>query len=135
MTPLPVGLSPNTTFASVRHLPFNHYLTLITTPPHLVLSSLNSHTPGPLRWAHEITIELPIHTTFVSFGYGGTMGDVQWFGSDGSRHPVRALYALTTFRQTAQIYLVRSEGIHSIQIPSTGKMFLSTLAVGISART
>jgi hypothetical protein len=110
-------------------------VTLITTPPHVVISSLNSLTPGPLRWTHEITIELPLHTRFVSLGYGGIPGDVQWFVSDGSSHPVRALYTLIVPSQTGQFYLVRPEGIHSVQIPSTGKMFLSTLAVGISART
>jgi hypothetical protein len=110
-------------------------VTLITTPPHVVISSLNSLTPGPLRWTHEITIEFPLHTRFVSLGYGGIPGDVQWFVSDASSHPVRALYTLIVPGQTGQFYLVRPEGIHSVQIPSTGKMFLSTLAVGISART
>jgi len=108
-------------------------VTLITIPPHLVIGTPTSHTPGPLHWAHELNIMLPLHTTFVSIGYGGETGDVQWFGVDGSGHPVPALSALAAPDQTGHFYLAQHEGIHSIQITSTGTMFLNTLTVGLSA--
>jgi hypothetical protein len=108
-------------------------VTLITTPPHLVIGTPTSHTPGPLQWGHELKIMFPLHTTFVSISYGGETGDVQWFSVDGSGHPVSALSALTTPDQTGHFYLAQHEGIHMIQITSTGKMVLNTLTVGISA--
>ena len=40
---------------------------LTPTPPHLVIGTPASHTPGPLHWEHELKIEFPGHTTFVSF--------------------------------------------------------------------
>ena len=108
-------------------------VTLITTPPHLVIGTPTSHTPGPLHWAHELKIMLPLHTTFVSISYGGETGDVQWFSVDGSGHPVLALSALAAPDQTGHFYLAQHEGIDSIQITSTGKMFLNALTVGLSA--
>ena len=109
-------------------------VTLITTPPHLVIGTPDSHIPGPLQWEHELRIVFPLHTTFVSIGYGGETGDVQWFSADGSGHPVPALSALAAPDQAGHFYLAQHEGIHIIQITSTGKMFLNTLTVGISGR-
>jgi|SRR5579859_7997284 len=110
-------------------------VTLSTNPPHLVIGAPAAHTPGPLHWDHELKIEFPLHTTFVSFQYGGEAGDVQWFSAAGAGHPLPALPALAIPDQTEHFYFARHEGIRHIQITSTGKMFLTTLAVGISARS
>lgn len=105
---------------------------LVTTPPHLVIGTPSTCTPGPLRWKHELRIELPAHTTFVSVHYGGETGDVHWFSAEGSAHPVPSLSTLAGPGQTGHFYLVRHEGIRSLQLVGTGKMFLTTLTVDIS---
>jgi hypothetical protein len=112
----------------------NTSVTLITTPPHLVIGTPASHTPGPLQWEHELRIEFPAHTTFVTLGYGGETGDVQWFGADGSGHLVPALSALIAPGQIGHFYLARHEGIAAIQLTGTGRMYLTTLTVGMSTR-
>ena len=122
---------------STHSVPIPHTklsVNMITTPPHLVIGTPASHTPGPLHWEHKLKIEFPAHTAFVSFRYGGEAGDVQWFSADGAGHPLPALPALVMPDQTGHFYFAQHEGIRSIQITGTGKMFLTTLAVGISAR-
>lgn len=109
-------------------------VTLITTPPRLVIGTPSAHTPGPLHWERELKIEMPANTMFISVGYGGETGDVHWFSPDGSEHPLPALPTLTTPDQVGHFYLAQPEGIRGIRIRSTGKMFLSSLAVAISVR-
>ena len=108
-------------------------ITLITTPAHLGIGTPASHTAGPLKWECELRIEFPIHTSFVSFGYGGEAGEVQWFGADGVAHASPTLAVIEQPDQINQFYFARHEGIASIHIISSGKMFLNTLSVGVSA--
>lgn len=117
---------------STHSVPIPHTklnVTFVTTPPHLVIGTPSAHTPGPLHWGHELKIEFPVHTAFVSFHYGGETGDVQWFSADGAGHQ---LPALAMPDQTGHFYFAHHEGIRHIQITSTGKMYLTTIAVGIS---
>jgi hypothetical protein len=107
-------------------------VTLITTPPHLIIGTPHSHTPGPLQWENELKIEFPPHTIFVSIGYGGGPGEVQWFSAYGSANPVPALSAMIAPDQAGHFYLARHEGIVSIQITCSAKMFLNTVSVGIA---
>jgi hypothetical protein len=107
-------------------------VTLVTNPPHLVIGTPASHTSGPLHWQRELKIEFPMHTAFVSFEYGGEAGEVQWFGKDGTAQTVPALAVIDHPDQTRQFYFARHEGIVSMQIASAGKMYLSTLSVGVS---
>src|SRR5579859_7475401 len=107
-------------------------VTLITNPPKLVIGTPSTHTPGPLHWEHELKIELPAQTMFVSVGYGGETGEVHWFSEDGTAHSLPVLPTLTTPDQARQFYLAQPEGIRGIRITSTGKMFLNSLTVAIS---
>jgi len=107
-------------------------VTLITNPPKLVIGTPSTHTPGPLHWEHELKIELPAQTMFVSVGYGGETGEVHWFSEDGTAHSLPVLPTPTTPDQARQFYLAQPEGIRGIRITSTGKMFLNSLTVAIS---
>src|SRR5579862_7705140 len=53
-------------------------VTFVTTPPHLIIGT-PPHTPGPLQWEHILEIQLPRGTKFVSFRYGGGIGELEWF--------------------------------------------------------
>lgn len=109
-------------------------VTLVTNPPHLIIGTPASHTSGPLHWERELKIDFPVHTAFVCFDYGGEAGAVQWFGKDGTAHAVPALAVIDQPDQTRQFYFALHEGMVAMQITSTGKMYLTTLSVGVSAR-
>ena len=108
-------------------------VTFITNPPHLMIGTPTFNMSGPLQWDSELTIELPKQTIFVHFEYVGEVGKVQWASPDGSIHLLPPLPDPITPDQPGHFYLARHDGITSLQITSTGKMLIHTLAVGISA--
>ena len=109
----------------------NLSVTFITTPPGLVIGTPQSMTPGPLQWAKVLEIQLPSHTKFVSFCYGGNVGTVEWFGDDNSGYSLPTLRELSPLTPTRQFYLAKNEGIRGLKLTSSGAMVLHSLAIGI----
>src|SRR5579859_6958373 len=101
-------------------------VTLSTNPPHLVIGAPAAHTPGPLHWDHELKIEFPLHTTSVSFQYGGEAGDVQCFSAACAGPPLPYLPAQATPDAAEDVYYTRHKGIRHTHITSTRKIFLTT---------
>ena len=123
--------APYSTLAlPIPHTKLN--VTLMTTPPGLVIGMPPSHTPGPLQWGQILEIQFPGETKFMSFRYGGGTGTVEWFSDAGAGYTLPSLLALSDVIHTRRFHLARHEGIRRIKITSNGEMFLCNLAIGIS---
>ena len=129
MTPETFATPYSTHSIAIPHTTLN--VTFTTTPPRLVIGNPQSMTPGPLQWTKVLEIQLPSHTKFVSFCYGGGVGTVEWFADDNSGYILPTLRELSPATPTRQFYLAKNEGIRRLRLTRIGETVLHRLTIGI----